>query len=48
MPRPCGSAELFGADVVSHDPALLQAWLEARQMSATYAMGLLLWRSPPQ
>lgn len=35
------AAAAFGPDVSNPDPALLQAWLDARQMSPTLAMGLL-------
>ncbi len=34
-------AERFGADVENPDPAALNTWLEARQMSSTFAMGRL-------
>lgn len=34
-------AEHFGADVENPDPAALNTWLEARQMSSTFAMGRL-------
>jgi HAD superfamily hydrolase (TIGR01459 family) len=34
-------AERFGADVENPDPVALNTWLEARRMSATFAMGRL-------
>ncbi|HMS94395.1 MAG TPA: TIGR01459 family HAD-type hydrolase [Tabrizicola sp.] len=34
-------AERFGADVENPDPVALKRWLEARQMSSTFAMGRL-------
>lgn len=35
------AAEAFGADVDAPDPALLQAWLDARQLSPTFSIGRL-------
>jgi ribonucleotide monophosphatase NagD (HAD superfamily) len=34
-------AERFGADVENPDPVALNAWLDTRQLSPTFAMGRL-------